>query len=154
MTQIGIILSESEIRHKATSDGMTHLSTGVAVLFDKKILLVRRAASDSLPGNYEIPGGGVDEGETVLEGAVREVKEETGLIVSKVIATFEGFDYSNSKKPKVRQTNYLVEVHPGEVKLNPAEHDQFVWVNIDNLDELLMTPKMHKCLLDVFKIIN
>lgn len=154
MIQIDRSFSDTKLRNKAAADGITHLSTGVAVCRDIKVLMVRRAESDSLPGNYEMPGGGVDEGETILEGALREVMEETGLIVSKVISTFEGFDYSTSKKPKVRQTNYLVEVQPGEVKLNPAEHDQFVWVNINNLNELQMTQKMHKCMLDVLRILN
>lgn len=44
---------------------------------DGRILLQRR--SDS--GNWALPGGGMDIGETLAECAVREVREETGFDV-------------------------------------------------------------------------
>src|SRR5690349_10574045 len=40
-----------------------------------QILLIRR--SDN--GNWALPGGGVDLGESVADAAVREVEEETGI---------------------------------------------------------------------------
>jgi 8-oxo-dGTP diphosphatase len=101
-----------------------------------------------LGGVYELPGGGVDEGETITEGAVREVKEETGLTVSKVVATFEGFDYSTDRKPHVRQVNFLVEVEPGEITLDAAEHDDYLWVDATTVDDIKMSEAMHKCVKD------
>src|SRR4051794_24649317 len=92
-------------REQAKKDDITHLSTGIAVWRDNKILIVRRSAADYLGGQYELPGGGVDQGETLTEAAIREVKEETGLTVSKVITVFAGFDYSTDRKPRVRQIN-------------------------------------------------
>lgn len=120
--------SEAEIRVQAKRDGITHLSTGVAVLCDKKILLVRRAQHDFLGGYFELPGGGVDDGETIEAAALREVKEETGLTPTKVVAKFEGFDYTTDKKPRVRQVNFVVKVRPSEVVLS-EEHDDYVWVD-------------------------
>ncbi len=98
------MIDEETIRKQATSDGVTHIATGVAAIKDDKILVVRRVAyDDTLAGEWELPGGGVDPGETIEQGALRELREETGLLVDKVIGTFEGFDYTTAKKPKARQ---------------------------------------------------
>jgi 8-oxo-dGTP diphosphatase len=91
------IPSESSIHETAKLDGVTHISTGVAVVRDNKILVVRRAQDDYLGGYYELPGGGVNEGEGIEQSAIREVVEETGLVVTKIIGMFQGFDYSTDK---------------------------------------------------------
>lgn len=46
---------------------------------DGKILLVKPSYRDY----WHIPGGGVDAGEAPLDTAVRELEEETGLVVAK-----------------------------------------------------------------------
>lgn len=58
-----------------------------AVLHDDKILMVcHRTPSRTY---WTFPGGGVNEGETIEQAAVREVKEETGLNVKTVRLLFE-----------------------------------------------------------------
>lgn len=46
---------------------------------DGTILLLRRAEGTAMAGQFFMPGGIVDPGETPYEGAVRELREETGL---------------------------------------------------------------------------
>jgi 8-oxo-dGTP diphosphatase len=152
--QDNMVISETDIRDQAQKDGITHISTGVAIIKDGKVLLARRAAAEFLGGSYELPGGGIDEGETITEGAMREVKEETGLTVSKVVAMFDGFDYSTDRKPSVRQINFLVEVEPGEVVLNPEEHDEYVWADEDTVGDVKMSETMRTCVDDALKALR
>ncbi len=60
------------------------------VISDARVLLVRRA-SEPLKGEWSIPGGLLELGESLEEGVVREVREETGLEV-KVVQLIEVFE--------------------------------------------------------------
>jgi 8-oxo-dGTP diphosphatase len=122
----------------------------VAVLRDGKVLVVRRAADDYLGGVYELPGGGVDPGETIAESAVREVLEETGLKVRRIVGLSEGFDYQTPVKPKVRQINVIVEAEPGEVVLDPSEHDAYRWIDRQDIADLPATGAMRDSLERLF----
>jgi 8-oxo-dGTP diphosphatase len=144
------MIEEKLIRQKANEDGVTHFATGIAVFQDGRLLVVRRVAHDDfLAGEWELPGGGVDAGETIEQGAVRELKEETNLDVEKIIGTFEGFDYSTPKKPKVRQINFKVSVKPGDISL--TEHDMFKWITVNEIEELKTNTVMQDCLENAFK---
>ena len=138
------VIPESDIREQAKADSITHLSTGIAVLHEGKILAVRRAADDFLGGSYELPGGGVDAGETLEQSVARELLEETGLKLSCIVATFPGFEYATPAKPKVRQFNFLVQTSNHDVKLS-AEHDDFVFFDVANVGSLEATGPMKDC---------
>jgi ADP-ribose pyrophosphatase YjhB (NUDIX family) len=51
------------------------------VIDGTKVLLVRRG-QEPLKGEWSLPGGALELGETLQQGLVREVLEETGLIVA------------------------------------------------------------------------
>jgi len=67
------------------ASGRTRLGS-YAICLDRedRILLCRLAANEPEPGAWTLPGGGVEEGETPEQAAVREVREETGYDVQLV----------------------------------------------------------------------
>lgn len=67
------------------------VGVGAVVLEDDRVLLVRRAKAP-LAGEWSLPGGAVELGETLEEGIVREVAEETGLRVE-AIQVLKAFDH-------------------------------------------------------------
>ena len=56
------------------------VGVGAVVIDGTKVLLVRRG-NEPLKGEWSLPGGAVELGETLQQGVVREVLEETGLVV-------------------------------------------------------------------------
>jgi 8-oxo-dGTP diphosphatase len=138
---------EAVIRQQAASDRVTHFAVGIAVRKDDTVLVVRRALHDDfMAGIWELPGGGVDAGETLDQAAARELQEETGLVTTRIINIFEGFDYQTPTKPKVRQVNFLVEVAPGDIQLSPDEHDEYRWIKKGEIDSLNASDEMRRSL--------
>ncbi len=148
------VIPEEEIRRQAVKDGITHLATGIAVIKNGKVLVVRRAAHEYLGGWYELHGGGIEEGETFAQGVARETLEETGLTVKRIVGMFDGFDYTTDKKPRARQLNFVVQVEPGEVTLNPDEHDDYQWIGPEAIDNLHTTKSIKVCLHTLFDQIS
>ena len=56
------------------------LCVGAVVIDDDQLLLIRRGHGPAA-GEWSLPGGRVEFGETMIEALVREVYEETGLEV-------------------------------------------------------------------------
>lgn len=65
--------------------------TADCVVFDSsdRLLLVRRA-NEPFKGMHALPGGFVDAGETVEQAALRELREETGIVgrIDKLIGVY------------------------------------------------------------------
>ncbi len=66
------------------------MGVGGVVIEDGRALLIRRG-SEPLKGQWSIPGGTLEVGETLAQGLVREMREETGLQVrvGELIEVFE-----------------------------------------------------------------
>lgn len=58
------------------------ISAGLAIIYDNKLLLAH-PSNRRWYNSYGIPKGGVNEGETYLDAAIRETREEVGIKVPK-----------------------------------------------------------------------
>ncbi len=66
------------------------VGVGAVVMMDGRIVLVKRG-HEPLKDRWNLPGGGVELGETLEAACIREVREETGLDV-RVGPVIEVFD--------------------------------------------------------------
>lgn len=69
------------------------VGAGAVIIVDGRVALVRRGAQPR-KGEWSIPGGLVDLGETLRQAAEREALEETGLVVTaaEVLEVFESLE--------------------------------------------------------------
>jgi 8-oxo-dGTP diphosphatase len=72
------------------------VGVGGVVVVDGRALLIRRG-SEPLRGQWSIPGGSLELGETLEEGVARELLEETGVEVrvAELIEVFDRIYYEN-----------------------------------------------------------
>jgi 8-oxo-dGTP diphosphatase len=93
---------------------------------------------------YELPGGGVEEGETLEEGAIREAVEEIGCDVDLIGEIGIVKEYLKDKNLINETFCYLAKVKgvKGELRLNQDEIDEgmdIVWVDIHEAIRLINT---------------
>jgi 8-oxo-dGTP diphosphatase len=106
-----------------------HLAYGW-ITRDGTVLFIRRDPGGFLGGRWELPGGTVEPGEPPERTAVREVAEETGLLV-RVTGERHRLSWPDvtGKPLRVHARIYdVAEDEPGEVVLDPGEHDQHAWL--------------------------
>jgi 8-oxo-dGTP diphosphatase len=72
------------------------IGVGGVLIHKDRALLVRRG-SEPLRGEWSIPGGTLELGETLAEGVARELLEETGLVV-RVLGQIEVFERIYTEK--------------------------------------------------------
>ena len=105
------------------------VAVGAVVVNRGRVLLVRRG-SEPLKGHWSLPGGMLEVGESLSEGVVREVREETGLTVQPV-ELVELLDRIHRDGERVRYhyviADYLCRVVSGELK-EASDADAVRWV--------------------------
>ena len=93
--------------------------TGI-LIENNKILLVKQKVNDKR--NWSLPGGRLEHGETLKQGMLREMKEETGLDVE-IVRMLYLCDVKASENTILHIT-FLLRKIGGEIKLPSNEFDE------------------------------
>ena len=102
-------------------------SCGAIIINDEgKILLIKHNK-----GHWAFPKGHVEENETEVETALREIKEETNLKVDINERIREITTYS-PKENVIKDVIYFAATNPqGEVKLQEEEVSEYAWLDLE-----------------------
>lgn len=96
-----------------------------------RYLVLRRRDGRHLGGQWDIPGGTVEAGETPAAAAVRECWEEAGLRAraGNEVTHFENTD-TNGRELTFHTITYRLHLcdDAAEVRLSIEEHDDFRWL--------------------------
>jgi 8-oxo-dGTP diphosphatase len=103
-----------------------------------RVLLVNRPSEKGFPG-YIGPGGKIDFPESPTDGAIREVLEETGLTVTRLV--YKGMAEHVEPQTNYRYMvfNYVATAYEGTLLQNPPE-GELLWVPISEALNLPMQP--------------
>src|SRR3989304_10086166 len=72
----------------------------------KEVLLLTRSEGN-FSGKDEFPGGSIHKNENLGRGAIREVKEETGILHADIHYVMNHIDYVTPKGKEIRQINFI-----------------------------------------------
>jgi dATP pyrophosphohydrolase len=109
------------------------------IVYKDKYLLIHRCGA-YLKGTWQMVSGGIEKNEKAWQAALREIKEETGLIPNRfytadAVETF----YMKALDKIAFVPVFLAFVdEPGEVQLSPTEHDKFLWLSFEEAKEKLI----------------
>lgn len=116
-----------------------------------KVLLTQREDN----GQWCLPGGHMEAGETAEEAAVREAWEETGLRVHAVhligVYTSPNFviEYADGRRHQIVAMNFECEIVGGELGLS-NETTAFGYFSPQEIQELDLMPHHHMRIKDAF----
>lgn len=98
-----------------------------------EILIVKRDKEIIYVDKWDIPGGKLDNDETLIEAISREIMEEVGLKLEKIICTLSSSKFEGKLGDKliIYRNIYLCKAS-GEIKLSP-EHSEYKWVAPEDL---------------------
>lgn len=127
---------------------MSQKSSTVAVINqDNKVLILRRGATAPwMPGRYCLPGGGIEENESLVYAAARELLEETNISCHINDMTPNNILYKNGKSKIV----FSVNIHNPSVQLN-WEHDDYAWVDLISVDKYDLVPGLYTTLKTILR---
>jgi 8-oxo-dGTP diphosphatase len=135
------------------------VGVGGVIIEQGRALLIRRG-SEPLLGQWSIPGGTLELGETLQEGVARELLEETGITV-RVLDVIEVFDRifldpdevakQADARPKFHYVivDYLCERLSGEPRAATDVTD-VVYASEDELERFALTPTATRVLRRAF----
>ena len=123
---------------------------GAGIFFTdgKKVLLLKRAEKSDSYGPWGLPGGKVEEGETLIDAARRESKEECGKVKGQRFEDLKETDGQHN------WTTFFFKIQkPFSCKLS-NEHSDWKWFDINELDKINLHPKLKENLDRHLKIVK
>lgn len=125
------------------------VGVGVMILNKKKEVLLGKRVDDPVKagsdlhgeGCWTMPGGKLEFGETLIDGAAREVLEETSIEIDKNKTKLISITDEIREDAHYVTAGFLCENFKGEPKATePEEITEWKWYNLNNLPENLFIP--------------
>lgn len=112
-----------------TEKNQTRVAVKAFIVRNNAVLVLKRSDADiQSPGIWELPGGRIETGESILEGLQRETLEETALEI-KVEEPLSVRRFRRVDGSWIDMTIFICTPKSRTIKLS-REHDAYRWLDI------------------------
>lgn len=137
---------------------------GAAIIKDSKILLLQQNSDGDQPDLWGPPAGHAEKDESLIDTAIRETKEETGLNIQITSLVQAGYlEYKNNEYVLAfYNANFM-----GKIKVQESEAQNHTWASLEEIENdkyplrkkflkepMILALKGQKLPLNAFKIFN
>lgn len=130
-------------RNKMNTEKIVRVGLGLYIFNDKHPVLLGLRKSEHGQGTWCPPGGHMEYGESFEEGAVRETKEETGLLINPKDVIFADITNDFFKESGKHYVTFHMTTHIyiGEPYVaEPEKCEGWQWFDINELPENMFLP--------------
>ena len=121
---------------------------------DRRVLLLERATGARSPGAWEVVHGRIEPGESPVEAAVRELREETGLTASALYSIASHPFYVASLGQVLVAITFAALVDPETAVALGNEHVRHEWLPFDRASERATWPRAEEHLRWIAKLLR
>lgn len=103
---------------------------------DYKLLILKRTETDDFePGKWGLPGGKLESNESVLEGALRELMEESNIVLNPYIVESQSKldHYKNRDNSVSHYFGFKLNTNDINIVLDTEEHCDYKWIDLDDI---------------------
>lgn len=115
-------------------------AVGAVVLNKKRQAFAQKRSADRplFPDCWDIVGGHLEDGESLIEALARELKEETGWTLVKITRFLGITSWNGHEGKETQEADYLVEVEGDLTKpaLEWSKHSTFDWFSLEDVERL------------------
>lgn len=126
----------------------------VFLVRNQQFFMIKRANTGWMDGKYTVPSGHVEEDETFLEAAVRETKEEAGIVIKPESTRFVHVcERDEEKNDRVWDDMYFIcaDFEEEPYSAEPEKASEGAWFDYTDPPEELMIPAVHHVLMEIKK---
>jgi len=118
----------NKLLRDANNQGLIACTDVLIVNQNKEIFIQKRSPTRKLyPNCCEVPGGHVENGESILKTLTREIKEEISMDLIQILDFVDYFDWQNNEGHKYRNFQFLGKAS-GTPSLEKDKTTEFKWI--------------------------
>jgi type II secretory ATPase GspE/PulE/Tfp pilus assembly ATPase PilB-like protein/8-oxo-dGTP pyrophosphatase MutT (NUDIX family) len=119
-----------------------------------RVLVLQRAADTRCPGAWETVHGRLEPGERPEDGALREIREETGLEAERLyVITVQPYYLKATATVQLAVVFAAFVAEPAAITLG-GEHQRFEWVDVDAALARFVWPRERAALAEIFTLLR